>query len=154
MTMNSIPHGRSTLLRSFSLRIYTFLPLVHVLLSVSLCLFLYLCQHCLPLYVINLAYNSVAVVSFHLGLVLFCISECFTFPFLEVLPCVIQLNHLCRCTKSPIRDHTFMPVWSVVSSVLFSEHLPLDSPLVFLMSSAAINSQRFPVQRACSFSFC
>lgn len=94
MTMNSIPHGRSTLLRSFSILIYTFLPLVHVLLSVSLCLFLYLCQHCLTLYVINLAYNSVAVVSFYLGLVLFGISECFTFPFLEVLPRVIQLNHL------------------------------------------------------------
>lgn len=83
-----------------------FFPLVHVRLSVSLCLFLYLCQHCLTLYVINLAYNSIAFVIFHPGLVLFCISDCFTFPFLEFFPPCNPVKPPLPVHKSTIRDHT------------------------------------------------
>lgn len=67
MAMNSIPHGRSTFLHSFSLLIYTFLSFGACVCSrVSLWLLLHLCQHCLSLYVINLAYYSQTVALFYL----------------------------------------------------------------------------------------
>lgn len=67
MAMNSNPPGRSTFLHSFSLLIYTFLSFGACVCSrVSLWLLLHLCQHCLSIYVINLAYDSQTVALFYL----------------------------------------------------------------------------------------
>lgn len=159
MAMNSILRGRATLLHSFSLLIYTFLSFgTFVCSSVPLCLFLYLCQHCLSRYVINLAQN----VQTGAVLYLFSIQAEFYSAFLTVSPFPSQIfSPPCnpvkslpiRCTKSTIRDHILIPVWSGVSSVSCSESVSsLQSRLLHVFSSH--QSERFPVQRACRFSHC
>lgn len=90
MAMNSIPHGRSTFLHSFSLLIYTFLSFgTCVFESVSVVAFTPLSalpESLCHKFSIQFANCSIVLLIFHLGLILFCISDCFTFPFLDFFP--------------------------------------------------------------------